>query len=485
MTIAATAMRTPHGVPLEMRRDEIVSRLSVHRTLGSMPRAELEWLADHGEMRRLVAGEVIGKPGTEANELIVLLTGRIVILQLRQGSRRKVAEWHTGDVTGLFPYSRMRTGMSEVVAELETDTLIVMRDQMMALTRDCPVITETLVHAMVDRARMFNSTDWQDEKMLSLGKLSAGLAHELNNPASAASRSATSLTDTITQLAAASRILESAHLSDEQLSRIEAFRAACGANAALLTPLGRADLEDEITDWLGAHALDSASAESLVDAGVSTALLDQLAAAIDGPALGAAIRWSAAYRTACSLSSDIQRATSRIYELVSAVKRFTYMDRASVAEPFDLTAGLRDTVMLLNAKARDKSAHVALEIADDVPRIPAFGAEINQVWSNLIDNALDAIDEGGSVTVRVRHEGDTVVVCVADDGAGIPEDIRPRIFDPFFTTKPVGSGTGLGLDIVRRVVEHHRGRIEVDSAPGRTEFTVVLPAASPSGAGDS
>jgi signal transduction histidine kinase len=481
MTIAAPAMRTPHGVPLDVPRDAVLAQLYAHRMLGSMPRAELEWLADHGEMRRLAAGEFIGKPGTEANELIVMLSGRIVIFQIRQGARRKVAEWHAGDVTGVFPYSRMRTGMSDVVAELETDTLIVMRDQLMALTRDCPVITETLVHAMVDRARMFNSTDWQDEKMMSLGKLSAGLAHELNNPASAASRSATSLTDTITELAAASRVLEAARLNDDQLGRIEAFRAACGANAALLTPIGRADLEEEISDWLDAHAIDSASAESLVDAGVSTALLDQLAAAIDGPPLGAAIRWSAAYRTACSLSSDVQRATSRIYELVSAVKRFTYMDRAAAAEPFDLTAGLRDTVMLLNAKARDKSARVTLEIADDVPHIPAFGAEINQVWSNLIDNALDAVAEGGRITVRVSREGDTVVVCVVDDGVGIPEDVRPRIFDPFFTTKPVGQGTGLGLDIVRRVVEHHRGRIEVDSTPGRTEFKVVLPAALPTG----
>jgi len=201
---------------------------------------------------------------------------------------------------------------------------------------------------------------------------------------------------------------------------------------------------------------------------------------IDGDVLSAAIRLSAVYRTACSLSTDVQRATSRIYELVSAVKRFTYMDRAVAAEPFDLAAGLRDTVLLLGAKAREKSIVVALEIAEDVPRIPAFGAELNQVWSNLIDNALDAVAEGGHVTVHAARAADTVIVSVADNGAGVPDDVKPKIFDPFFTTKPVGRGTGLGLDIVRRVVEHHHGRIEFESAAGggRTEFRIVLPADS-------
>ena len=483
MTLPATAMRTPRGTVLTESDDEILARLSAHDALGGAPRAELEWLVTHGELRGLKSGEVVGAPGWEANELIVLLKGRITVYQSKLGSRRKVAEWHAGEVTGLFPYSRMKSGVSDVIAEAETEAFIVMRDQFGGLTRHCPEITATLVHAMVDRARMFTSTDWQDEKMMSLGKLSAGLAHELNNPASAASRSAANLTDAITQLAESSRVLEAARLNDGQLARVEAFRAACAVEATRLNPIDRSDLEEEIADWLDARAIDNASAEALVDAGVSTALLDQLAAVIQGEALAAAIRWSAAYRLACSLATDVKRATSRIYELVSAVKRFTYMDRAAAAEPFDLTAGLRDTVLLHTTKAREKSARVTLEIADDVPQIPAFGAELNQVWSNLIDNALDAIDEGGHVTVRAAREGGSVVVSVIDDGEGVPEDIKAKIFDPFFTTKPVGRGTGLGLDIVRRAVEHHRARIEFESAAGggRTEFKVVLPADSSRG----
>ena len=478
--LPANAMRTWRGEPIAATDDEIMRRLLAHRSLGSAPRSELEWMVAHGEMRRLRSGDLVGGAGSEVNELIVLLSGRITVFSSRHGPRRKVAEWHAGEVTGLYPYSRLTTGTSDVMADVDTEAFIVMRDQLGGLTRECPEITTTLVHAMVDRARMFTSSDWQDEKMMSLGKLSAGLAHELNNPASAASRSAASLTEAITEMAAASRVLESARLTGDQLARIETFRAACTVAAAKLSPIDRADREEEVSDWLDAHSVDDASAEALVDAGVSTALLDQLTEAIQGDVLAAVIRWSAAYRNACSLSTDVQRATSRIYELVSAVKRFTYMDKAAVAEPFDLAGGLHDTALLLGGKAREKSARVTVEIAEYVPRIPAFGAELNQVWSNLIDNALDAVGEGGEVAVRVARDGQTVVVSVVDDGAGVPEDVKSRIFDPFFTTKPVGRGTGLGLDIARRVVEHHRGRIEFESASGggHTEFRVVLPAES-------
>ncbi len=477
------AMRTWRGDLVPASDDEIMRKLLAHRMLGSAPRPELEWMVAHGELRRMDQGDLVGGVGEEVNELIVLLSGRITVFQNRLGSRRKVAEWHAGEVTGLYPYSRMKYGQSDVTADAETEAFIVMRDQLDGLARECPQITAMLVHAMVDRARMFTSSDWQDEKMMSLGKLSAGLAHELNNPASAASRSASSLTEAITQLAASSRVLEAARLSADQLARIEAFRAACAVDSAMLSPIERADREEEVSDWLDAHAVDDVQAGALVDAGVSTALLDQLAGVIQGDVLLAAIRWSAAYRTACSLSTDVQRATSRIYELVSAVKRFTYMDRAVVAEPFDLAAGLRDTVLLLGAKAREKSVRIELAIGDDVPPIPAFGAELNQVWSNLLDNALDAVANGGRVTVRAARNENTVVVSVIDDGAGIPDDVKSKIFDPFFTTKPVGRGTGLGLDIVRRVVEHHRGYIECESAAGggHTEFKITLPADSSSG----
>jgi signal transduction histidine kinase len=176
------------------------------------------------------------------------------------------------------------------------------------------------------------------------------------------------------------------------------------------------------------------------------------------------------------LATDVERATTRIYELVSAVKRFTYMDRPTVAEPSSIAQALADTVAVLGAKAKSKSVTVTLDVPADLPLVRVFGGELNQVWSNLIENALDAVAEGGKVAVNARAEKENVVVRVIDDGCGIVGDDKHRIFDPFFTTKPVGQGTGLGLDIARRIVRRHDGQIEFDSEPGHTEFRVILPA---------
>jgi signal transduction histidine kinase len=203
--------------------------------------------------------------------------------------------------------------------------------------------------------------------------------------------------------------------------------------------------------------------------------LTELAGALSGDKLGAALRWMAAACTVRQLAHEIEQASSRVHELVSAVKAFTYMDHASAPESVDVGKGLTDTLTMLAAKARSKAAAVKLEIATDLPCVNGFGGELNQVWANLIDNALDAVEEGGRVTVMAARDRESVVVRVIDDGPGVPPEVENRIFDPFFTTKPVGSGTGLGLDIAQRLVGRHEGLIAVTSEPGRTEFRVTLP----------
>jgi signal transduction histidine kinase len=216
-------------------------------------------------------------------------------------------------------------------------------------------------------------------------------------------------------------------------------------------------------------------AAPLADTPVTLPALERLSEAMKGKALAAALQWVGRGCGARSLAHDIETAASRVYELVAAVKGFTSMDHETVARPTDLGSGLADTVTVLRAKARAKSAEVTVTVQQDLPPVQAYGGELNQVWSNLIDNALDAIGPGGRVEVNARREGGDILVQVSDDGPGIPESARPHIFDLFFTTKPLGEGTGLGLGIVHSLVRRHSGGIEVDSKPGHTVFSVRLP----------
>jgi signal transduction histidine kinase len=337
---------------------------------------------------------------------------------------------------------------------------------------------------MVDRARHFTSGDLHDEKLMSLGKLAAGLAHELNNPASAIVRSAKGLGERLVGLESASRALGGASLSPSQVAAVQAVRDICFTTplTSIHSPLERADREDAFVAWLEARGADPAVAEPLAETAVTLDALDRLAGVLDHDSLEAALHWIASGCATRQLASEIERAASRIYDLVDAVKGFTRMDHATVAEAVDIGRGLTDTLAVVQAKARSKSVGVTVRIEPDLPKVQGFGGELNQVWLNLIDNALDAVAVNGRVEVTAGREGAAVVVRVADDGPGIPADIRNRIFEPFFTTKAVGAGAGLGLDIVRRLIQRHDGTIEVDSRPGRTEFRVTLPVATPAAA---
>jgi signal transduction histidine kinase len=325
------------------------------------------------------------------------------------------------------------------------------------------------------------SASMHEDKMASLGKLAAGLAHELNNPASAAARSAKLLSQALTEAHEASHALGAAHLTEAQRAAIEDIgaRSLIPTKSGVFSAIERSDREDEITDWLEAHDADTTPAAALAESGVTTETLDELADAFEGDVLNAALRWIAAEYSARSLAANVERATTRIYDLVSSVKRFTYMDRPSVAEPTNIGQGLNDTVSMLATKARAKSVSVGVDVPADLPLVPGNPGELNQVWSNIIDNAIDAVGESGHVAVSAARDRETVVVSVIDDGSGIPPDILPRIFDPFFTTKPIGEGTGLGLDISRRIIRGHDGQIALDSRPGRTEFRVILPMGHP------
>jgi signal transduction histidine kinase len=465
------------GTRREATPAQIVALLKEHRALGGAPIEELEWVAARGFMRSFEAGEVLASSGSEVEGLLIIFSGHLAIYVDRGEGRQKFLEWHGGDVAGMLPYSRLKTMPGYAVAVEPSELLTVPKEHLPELIRRCPEITAVLVHVMLDRARAFQSSDLHSEKMKSLGKLAAGLAHELNNPASALVRSAKSLAGSLAAAEEASRGLGAAQLTPAQRAAVDAVRNVCLASKVPGThsTLEAADRVDAISDWLSARGVDAGLAVSLADTPVTLPALDGLAEALQGEALAAALRWVGYGCATRSLARDIETAASRVYELVAAVKGFTYMDRETVARPMDLRTGLADTVTVLRAKARAKSAEVSVTVQPDLPPVQAYGGELNQVWVNLIDNALDAIGPGGRVEVNARQEGRDIVVQVSDDGPGIPEAARPHIFEPFFTTKPQGRGMGLGLGIVHSLVSRHSGGIEVDSRPGHTVFSVRLP----------
>ena len=341
-------------------------------------------------------------------------------------------EWRGGDVGGLLPYSRMVSPPGDSVAQEPTEIFAIPREDLGAMIRDCHELTSLLVHKMLDRSRVFVSSGLQDEKMLSLGKLSAGLAHELNNPVAAIARNAALLGERLDDAERAARAVSAAGLTEAQVDAIDALRACMPVAASgqrkcivpsTLTPIQRARRESEIEDWLDDHGVDCRSRGTAGrDRGDARRARSRAAAILDGAALAPALRSVAAGCVVREIASEIHSAARRISGLVTAIKGFTHMDQAVVAEPVDLTSSLGHTVAVLNAKAKQKSTAVTVHVEPGLPLVRGFAGELNQIWANLIDNALDAIPDGGRVEVTATREQQDVVVRVIDNGPGIPAD---------------------------------------------------------------
>lgn len=460
-----------------MIADDDLEMIAALPLFESVPRSELEWLGARGEVHHLASDETLRDAGSSIDEMWIVLVGRVAVHVPKGGggSWRKFYDVGPGFVLGAMPFSRMRTAPARLVVEDDSAVFALSRSHFSDLVRDCPELTSALVHHMLDRARDYRTAQLHDDRMQSLGRLAAGLAHELNNPASGAAGHASSLARLLDDVEIASRGLARARLADEQLEAIDALRRMCAEPCQPRRPIEAADREDEFCEWLDRHGVDAALASVLATTNVSVAALDRLAAVLPTETLGVAVHWTASDAAARQAASQIVTATARIHALVSAVKGFTFMDREGVPEQVDIARGLADTVAMLESKARAKSVRVRIETADDLPTVHGFGSELNQVWEKLIDNAIDAAPVQGNVTVTATRRGDSVLVRVMDDGPGISGEHRTRIFDPFFTTKPVGSGTGLGLDIARRFAHLNDGDVDFSSQPGHTVFRVRLP----------
>jgi signal transduction histidine kinase len=460
------------GVSLQEENKIVARRFLEAQAKGDMETLD-ELMAQDFADRSLLPGQ---RPGREdykqsvAEMLAVYAnTGFTIEAQIAEGdhvvSRYTGSSVHRGKFLGVDPTGR-ESGYSGIAIHRIAGGKIV---EEWAEADNLEVVQSALELELRRRERI------EQEKMAALGKLSAGLAHELNNPAAAARRAAEQLREATVE----AQLLALDH--DGRLSPevrgglVGVLREAAAGSEVVLDPLSHSDREQELTDWLEERGFGEAwdLAPTLGAAGLDVGRLEKLAAEIDeGETLAGALEWLGATLRLTDLANQVGQSAGRISDLVRAMKEYTHMDRAAYAET-DVREGLETTLTILEHKLKD--AAVEREYEEDLPRIWSSAGELNQVWTNLIDNAIDAVEGNGNIKVRTSRENDRIIVEVVDDGSGIPEEIHSRIFDPFFTTKEIGEGTGLGLDIVRRIVAGHGGEITFHSEPGETRFTVLLP----------
>jgi signal transduction histidine kinase len=452
-----------------------------------LPDEPLLWIAHHSEVRRHEAGAHLYEATDPADALVVVLEGELQLQFELGGQYLTVAAYGRGGVSGVLPFSRMTHYNVRGVASRPSEVLWLSREHFPGLLQVSPEVGQRLVSLMADRVREATRMQQQREKMMALGQLSAGLAHELNNPAAAAKRAAAMLRERLETLPTLTSRLADCGVMREAICSADALIAAGrGQREAARPALERAEAEEEIAAWLEKRGTRRAwrLAPTMVECGVTPAALEKLAEGLPEAAVGDFMVWFEASLDADRLLSEIAHATSRISDLVASVKTYSHMDRALEFQPARVHEGIDSTLTMLGHKIKKKAVRLERDYAADLPEAMALPGELNQVWTNLLDNAFDAIAEGGLVRVETARDGDWIRVRIIDDGPGIPSEVQSRIFEPFFTTKPIGQGTGLGLDMVQRIVRLHHGEVSMRSQPGRTAFTVLLPIA-PSEAGSA
>ena len=441
---------------------------------------DLAQLLEASQRIKLVNGEVLFAEGSAGDKAYVIESGELEIFRESQGREVLLTVRGTGTMIGemaLIDFSGIRTAGAR--ARGVTTLVVIEKDQFEKLLSSSPAALRAVYQLLLARLKENESRMLENNKMAQLGTLTAGVAHELNNPAAAIKRSAEQLNEAIRTLVESQSQITGFELSEEQSRSLHLLAHKTEGQALetqQLNALQRADLQDEMESWLEANQVPDAwqYAGVLVDIFPSVEELEAACGQFSNEQKPVVLDYLVAIFNTNSLTNEIDTASGRVSNIVKALKSYSYLDQAPMQD-VDIEKGLEDTLLILRSKLKE-GIEIVRQYGEDMPHIEAYGSELNQVWTNLIDNAADAMNGKGQLTLRTRLEGRWYIVDVEDNGPGIPDNVLPKLFNPFFTTKEPGQGTGLGLDISYNiVVNKHRGDIKVLSEPGKTIFQVWLP----------
>lgn len=462
------------------KTSDLVKKLQNFQVFEGIDEAPLEWIVERANYVCYEKGQNLFYPGMETNNMQIIVSGKYVIYLERDGRKRETGVWGTGYVTGVLPFSRMKIAKAYGRALENCCVLELHKKYFTEMVQVSYELVQNLVGAMSSRIREFSQLRFQDEKLMALGKLSAGLAHELNNPASAMVRSAEELYKKVHQSPEKFKSVITMKISPEQTDQINKilFSRIANHDGKELSLLEKQDLEADLEDWLDEYEIEDAEdiIETFVDFQITAEDLERVANILGNEeAIPAIMWWLESTMSLEILVKEIRESANRISELVGSVKNYSHMDRSTSMEPTDVREGIKNTLMMLKHKLKKQQIQVAKNCVLELPMVMAYGGQLNQVWTNIIDNAIDAMPDGGTLKIDIFSERSNVCINIADTGTGISEEYITRVFEPFFTTKPMGEGTGMGLDITRKIVDRHHGQISVESDSSGTIFKICFP----------
>ncbi|MEQ8240281.1 MAG: ATP-binding protein [Cyclobacteriaceae bacterium] len=460
---------------------DILAKLKQIEELADVPDIQLQWMIDRSECISFNEGEYLFSPGMNIDKLLIILEGEFILKSKRNNQFQVIGKFAASTITGLLPYSRANEAKGYAEATKDSSVLRLDGSMFKEMIAQCHALTTAFVHTMSTRIRQFTKREQQDDKMISLGKLSAGLAHELNNPSSAVVRSAQELSKNLKYLPEKFKNVIKIKMTDEEVDEVNRILFEKVKNGVKSWSLiERSEREDEIMDWLDEEEVSDSDeiAANFTDFDIEIDELEQIKEKTGQDHLKAVIGWLNQVISTEKLVGEIEDASQRINDLVKSIKSYTHMDQAPEKIATNVHIGLDNTLTMLNHKIKREQIDVIKNYDDSLPEAALLQGPINQVWTNLIDNAIDAMSESTlkQLTISSKKDGEFVNVSITDTGSGIPEEIQGKIFDPFFTTKAIGKGTGLGLEFVQEIVRlQHNGAVYLQSKPGETTFTICVP----------